>query len=193
MFRRRSTELTRLSGPANDVRRRRARKLFRKTEPYVHLTWEERRRAVLEVAETVSNWGFGRLFAECVDKSHFDPVRSHIRPPVRLDFPVQVTTINMGTVASAGYYIYLAGDRRLCVPGAVFGFHYSKDGIKGNSNIAMRDAFLDRTKLDRTVADTLIGGDGDVAVMKLVDWAEADFRDKPFVGQCANPSCTVWS
>ena len=76
VFRRRSTELTRLSGPANDVRRRRARKLFRKTEPHVHLTWEARRRAVLEVAETVSNWGFGRLFAECVDKSHFDPVRS---------------------------------------------------------------------------------------------------------------------
>ena len=74
--RRRSNELTRLSGPANDVRRRRARKLHRNTEPYVHLTWEERRRAVLDVAETVSNWGFARLFAECVDKSHFDPARS---------------------------------------------------------------------------------------------------------------------
>ena len=74
--RRRSNELTRLSGPANDVRRRRARKLHRNTEPYVHLTWEERRRAVLDVAETVSNWGFARLFAECVDKSHFDPSRS---------------------------------------------------------------------------------------------------------------------
>ena len=74
--RRRSNELTRLSGPANDVRRRRARKLHRNTEPYVHLTWAERHRAVLDVAETVSNWGFARLFAECVDKSHFDPARS---------------------------------------------------------------------------------------------------------------------
>ena len=74
--RRRSNELTRLSGPANDVRRRRARKLHRNTEPYVHLTWEERRQAVFDVAETVSNWGFARLFAECVDKSHFDPARS---------------------------------------------------------------------------------------------------------------------
>ena len=45
-------------------------------EPYVHLTWEERRRAVSEVAETVSSCGFARLFAECVDKSHFDPARS---------------------------------------------------------------------------------------------------------------------
>lgn len=54
VHRRRSNELTRLSGPANDVRRRRARKLHRNTEPYVHLTWEERRRAVFDVAETVS-------------------------------------------------------------------------------------------------------------------------------------------
>jgi len=76
VHRRRSNELTRLSGPANDVRRRRTRKLHRNTEPYVHLTWEERRRAVFDVAETVSNWGFARLFAECVDKSHFDPARS---------------------------------------------------------------------------------------------------------------------
>ena len=73
--RRRSSELTRLSGQANDVRRRRARKNFRNTEAYVHLTWEERRRAVLDVAEILSNWGFARLFAECVDKSYFDPMR----------------------------------------------------------------------------------------------------------------------
>ena len=73
--RRRSSELTRLSGQTNDVRRRRARKNFRNTEAYVHLTWEERRRAVLDVAKIVSNWGFARLFAECVDKSYFDPIR----------------------------------------------------------------------------------------------------------------------
>ena len=74
--RRRNSELSRLGGSANNVRRRRARKLQRNTEPYVHLTWDERRQAVLDVAETVSNWGFARLFAECVDKSHFDPVRA---------------------------------------------------------------------------------------------------------------------
>ena len=74
--RRRNSELSRLGGSANNVRRNRARKLHRNTDPYVHLTWDERRQAVLDVAETVSNWGFARLFAECVDKSHFDPVRS---------------------------------------------------------------------------------------------------------------------
>ena len=42
----------------------------------MHLTLKERQQAVLDVAEKVSNWGFARLFAECVDKSHFDPLRS---------------------------------------------------------------------------------------------------------------------
>lgn len=76
VYRHRTNQLSRLGGPANDIRRKRTRKLHRKTEPYVHLTWGERRQAVLDVAETVANWGFARLFAECVDKSHFDPVRS---------------------------------------------------------------------------------------------------------------------
>ena len=74
--RRRNSELPRLAGSANNTRRRRARKLHRNTESYVHLTWDERRQAVIDVAETVSKWGFARLFAECVDKSHFDPARS---------------------------------------------------------------------------------------------------------------------
>ncbi len=74
--RRRNMELSRLSGPANDVRRKRLRKMFRNTDRYVHLTWEERRQAVLDVANAVSNWGFARLFAECIDKTHYDSARS---------------------------------------------------------------------------------------------------------------------
>ena len=30
----------------------------------------------MELAQRVSNWGFARLFAECIDKVHFDPVRA---------------------------------------------------------------------------------------------------------------------
>jgi hypothetical protein len=30
----------------------------------------------LEVAKIISNWGFARLFAECIDKLHFDPART---------------------------------------------------------------------------------------------------------------------
>lgn len=33
---------------------------------------------VQEIAQHVSNWGYARLFAECVDKIHFDPVRASL-------------------------------------------------------------------------------------------------------------------
>ncbi|MCY3623562.1 MAG: DUF3800 domain-containing protein [Gammaproteobacteria bacterium] len=37
VYRHRTNQLSRLGGPANDVRRKRTRKLHRKTDPYVHL------------------------------------------------------------------------------------------------------------------------------------------------------------
>ena len=55
---------------------RQARKNYAQTNAYVHLTLQERHALVLEVAECVSKWGFARLFAECIDKGHFDPVRA---------------------------------------------------------------------------------------------------------------------
>lgn len=53
-----------------------ARKNFAHTQPYIHLTFDERRSLVREVADSVSGWGYARLFAECVDKLHFNPTRS---------------------------------------------------------------------------------------------------------------------
>jgi hypothetical protein len=32
-----------------------------------------------DVARVIGNWGFARLFAECVDKIHFDPKRTKQR------------------------------------------------------------------------------------------------------------------
>jgi|SRR6267154_2483203 len=55
---------------------RQAKKTFAHTQAYIHLTLEERRALVREVADTVSGWGYARLFAECIDKLHFDPVRA---------------------------------------------------------------------------------------------------------------------
>jgi hypothetical protein len=49
------------------------KKNFNKTEDYIHLSFQERKDFVLEVAKTVGSWGFARVFAECVDKSHFSP------------------------------------------------------------------------------------------------------------------------
>lgn len=51
------------------------KKNFAKTVDYIHLTREERRRLVKELATVVSGWGVSRLFAECIDKRHFDEAR----------------------------------------------------------------------------------------------------------------------
>jgi len=53
-----------------------ARKNFGHTDAYIHLTGDERRRLLSEVADCVGRWGFARLFAECIDKIHFDPSRT---------------------------------------------------------------------------------------------------------------------
>jgi hypothetical protein len=55
---------------------RQAKKSFAHTKSYTHLTLDERRALVREVADVVSNWGYARLFAECIDKIHFDPTRT---------------------------------------------------------------------------------------------------------------------
>lgn len=55
---------------------RQAKKTFAHTKFYTHLTLNERRALVQEVADSVANWGYARLFAECIDKLHFDPTRT---------------------------------------------------------------------------------------------------------------------
>jgi hypothetical protein len=55
---------------------RQVKKNFAHTRPYIHLTLHERRAVVRDIADCVSNWGYARLFAECIDKIHFDPTRT---------------------------------------------------------------------------------------------------------------------
>jgi hypothetical protein len=52
------------------------KKTFAQTRAYVHLAMHERVALVREVADCVAGWGFARLFAECIDKIHFDPTRA---------------------------------------------------------------------------------------------------------------------
>ncbi len=54
------------------------RKNFNKTDAYVHLTYDQRKAFVKEVAQRLGRWAFVRLFAECVDKVYFDPSRREI-------------------------------------------------------------------------------------------------------------------
>ena len=55
---------------------RQSKKTYKHTNAYIHLTLQERYSFVEEIAKCVSNWGFARLFAECIDKIHFDPSRT---------------------------------------------------------------------------------------------------------------------
>lgn len=75
MNRYRQQELYRLQRANNPIHHRQTKKNFRKSAPYIHLTFEERFEIIKAVALAISQWGFARVFAECVDKIHFDPVR----------------------------------------------------------------------------------------------------------------------
>lgn len=68
----RKGELLRLQRNKNPKLYRQVKKNYIKTEAYIHLTIEQRKQFIKEIAACVANWGFARLFAECVDKVHFD-------------------------------------------------------------------------------------------------------------------------
>lgn len=72
----RKTELLRLQKSANRKLYRQTKKNYRKTERYMHLSYTEREDFINKVATCVGNWGFARLFAECIDKIYFDPTRA---------------------------------------------------------------------------------------------------------------------
>ena len=72
----RTRHLLQLQKANNSRTYRQTRKNYAKTDAYIHLTLQERQNFVSEIAGCVSNWGFARLFAECIDKIHFDPLRT---------------------------------------------------------------------------------------------------------------------
>lgn len=68
----RKGELLRLQAAKKPKQYKQTRKTFSETDKYIHLTIDERRRFVGELADCLSGWGFARLFAECIDKVHFN-------------------------------------------------------------------------------------------------------------------------
>ena len=72
----RKAELYRLQKLPSNAMYRQTKKNYRETDDYAHLTHDERKRFIKDLAGYVSQWGYARLFAECVDKVHFDPVRT---------------------------------------------------------------------------------------------------------------------
>lgn len=72
----RKAELFRLQRLNNHKHYKQTKKNFQHTISYLHLTLDERKAFVLEIARAVARWSSARLFAECIDKIHFDPVRT---------------------------------------------------------------------------------------------------------------------
>ena len=68
----RNQELYRLQ-KSNKKSYHQAKKNFRKTEPYIHLSYKERKNVIRAFADKIKKWDFARLFAKCIDKVYFDP------------------------------------------------------------------------------------------------------------------------
>lgn len=72
----RIVELLRLQRVKKPKSYRQVKKDYAQTKDYIHLTYDERYAFIKDIASCVSRWGYARLFAECIDKAHFDPART---------------------------------------------------------------------------------------------------------------------
>jgi len=69
----RNAELLRIQRTNNRKLYQQTKKNYAKTNDYIHLTHDERKKFIEEIATCVANWGFARIFAECIDKIHYNP------------------------------------------------------------------------------------------------------------------------
>jgi hypothetical protein len=72
----RTKHLLALQKQKNPKAFRQAKKNYRHSEQYIHLSFDERIEILTSIADAVGGWDDARLFAECIDKTHFDPVRT---------------------------------------------------------------------------------------------------------------------
>jgi len=74
--RHRAGELLRLRKAKNSKPYHQAKKNYAKTAEYVHLTIDERKSLISQVAECMAKWDYAVLFFESIDKLHFDETRT---------------------------------------------------------------------------------------------------------------------
>jgi len=67
----RARELLRLQRSGKPKQYHQAKKTYKHTAPYIHLTHQERQDALRAVADCVSSWDYAKLFADCIDKVHY--------------------------------------------------------------------------------------------------------------------------
>ncbi len=71
----RKNELIRLS-KSKSKGYKQVKKNYSKTQPYIHLTYDERMAFLSEVAMQIRSWKEARIFAECIDKVFFNPSKT---------------------------------------------------------------------------------------------------------------------
>jgi hypothetical protein len=71
----RNLEILRLQRCNNNKLYKQTKKNYDKTKAYIHLAFDERREFIKDICNCISKWTFARLFADCIDKVYFDPVR----------------------------------------------------------------------------------------------------------------------
>ena len=77
----RVAEIFRVRKFGNSKRNASLKNFYRHTEPYTHLTFDERRYLASSIAQEVSQWEWARLFACCIDKRHFELTPVHPAQP----------------------------------------------------------------------------------------------------------------
>lgn len=83
------------------------RKNYKQTDAYIHLTYQERIKFVQEIADEIGKWTYIRIFAECIDKIHFDPTKSKQSVDEQaLEQIVSRFELYMSNVAKGGESIY---------------------------------------------------------------------------------------
>jgi len=69
----RNQELLRLqSSPKFHKQYQQTKKNYRQTKEYIHLNNEERKQVIIELSKLIGKWPDVRLFADCIDKIHFN-------------------------------------------------------------------------------------------------------------------------
>jgi len=110
----RNTEILRLQHAGNSKLKKQTEKNYKETSRYIHLSYTERRNLILDIARLLSGWGFARLFAECVNKIHFDPSRAQKtideqafeQVVSRFEQYLQAISAGLGHKSSLGMLIY---------------------------------------------------------------------------------------
>ena len=74
----RMAEIFKVQKEKNTKGLKQLKKNYKHTDPYIHLTHEQRMNFLREIADLIGKSSFIRIFAECIDKVFFDPTKSKL-------------------------------------------------------------------------------------------------------------------